>query len=333
MKISEIAALAGVSSAAVSRYLNGGSISEEKKEKIRKVIEQTGYVPNVAARSLRQQRSNSIGVVVPKINSDSVSNLLEGVSSVLSKSGYLTIFGNAGNDKKQELDYLRMMLEAKLAGIILMGTVLTPAHIRFFKDSNRPIVVCGQNHPSVSCIYHDDRRAAREIARHIIGRGRRKLAYVGAVETDVSVGLNRRLGVEEAMLETCMNPADLMKTQVYFTLDEGRKGMNEILDGGFVPDGVICATDTLAVGAMKALQERGFIIPEQVSVGGIGGGLAGTIISPALTTVQLFHRESGERAAQLLLSMIDYNRGHPGERMPPTHTMLGYKLLERKSVY
>ena len=65
------------------------------------------------------------------------------------------------------------------------------------------------------------------------------------------------------MLETCMNPADLMKTQVYFTLDEGRKGMNEILDGGFVPDGVICATDTLAVGAMKALQERGFIIGRQ----------------------------------------------------------------------
>ena len=136
MKISEIAALAGVSAAAVSRYLNGGSISEEKKQKIKKVIEETGYVPNVAARSLRQQRSNSIGVVVPKINSDSVSNLLEGVSSVLSRSGYLTIFGNAGNDKKQELDYLRMMQEARLAGIVLMGTVLTSAHIRFFKAAS-----------------------------------------------------------------------------------------------------------------------------------------------------------------------------------------------------
>ena len=332
MKISEIAALAGVSPAAVSRYLNGGSISEEKKEKIRKVIEETGYVPNVAARSLRQQRSNSIGIVVPKINSDSVSNLLEGVSSVLSKSGYLTIFGNAANDKKQELDYLRMMQEAKLAGIILMGTVLTPSHIRFFKDSNRPIVVCGQNHPSVSCIYHDDRRAAREIARHIIARGRKRLAYVGAVESDVSVGVNRRKGVEEAMREAGLDPDGLVRTQVYFTMDEGSRGMNEILGGGFVPDGVICATDTIAVGAMKALKEHGFRIPEQVSVGGIGGGMAGTIISPALTTVQLFHRESGEKAAELLLSMIEYIREHPGERMPPTHTMLGYKLLERESV-
>ena len=332
MKISEIAVLAGVSSAAVSRYLNGGSISEEKKVKIRKVIEETGYVPNVTARSLRQQRSNSIGVIVPKINSDSVSNLMEGVSSVLSTSGYLTIFGNAGNDRKQELDYLRMMQEVKLAGIILMGTVLTPAHIRFFKESEIPIVVCGQNHSSVSCIFHDDRRAAREITRHIISKGRKNLAYVGAVEADVSVGLNRRLGVEEAMREAGMDPDGLARTQVFFTVEEGCRGMKGILDGGFVPDGVICATDTLAVGAMKALKERGLKIPGDVSVGGIGGGLAGTIISPALTTVQLFHRESGEKAAQLLLSMIDYNRKHSGEKLPLTHTMLGYRLIERESV-
>ena len=332
MKISEIAALAGVSSAAVSRYLNGGSISEEKKEKIRQVIQETGYVPNVAARSLRQQRSNSIGVIVPKINSDSVSNLMEGVSSVLSGSDYLTIFGNAGNDKRQELDYLRMMQEVKLAGIILMGTVLTPAHIRFFKECDIPIVVCGQNHSSVSCIFHDDRKAAREMARYILGKGRRKLAYVGAVEADVSVGLNRRLGVEDAMREAGINPDELVRTQVTFTLDEGSRGITEILDGGFVPDGVICATDTLAVGAMKALKERGFDIPSDVSVGGIGGGMAGTIISPSLTTVQLFHRESGEKAAQLLLSMIRYSRDHSGEKLPLTHTMLGYRLIERESV-
>ena len=332
MKISEIAALAGVSSAAVSRYLNGGSISEEKKQKIKKVIEKTGYVPNVAARSLRQQRSHNIGVIVPKINSDSVSNLLEGVSSVLSRSGYMTVFGNAENDKKHELEYLRMMQEVRLAGVILMGTVLTPAHIRFFKESDMPIVVCGQNHSSVSCIFHDDRLASREITRKILGRGRRRLAYVGAVEADVSVGLNRRLGVEDAMIEAGISPAELVRTKVLFTVEEGYRGMIEILDRGFIPDGVVCATDTLADGAMKALQHRGFVIPDDVSIGGIGGGLAGTIISPALTTVQLFHRESGEKAAQLLLSMIEYSREHPGERLPLTHTTLGFRLIERESV-
>ena len=163
MKISEIAKLAGVSSAAVSRYINGGSISEEKKQKIKKVIEETGYVPNLTARSLRQQRSDNIGIIVPRINSDSVGNLIEGVSSVLNKAGYMAIFGNTENNEKREIEYLRMMQETKLAGIILMGTVFTSEHDRIFRDIKLPIVVCGQNHPAVNCIYHDDRNAAKEI--------------------------------------------------------------------------------------------------------------------------------------------------------------------------
>ena len=332
MRISEIAQLAGVSSAAVSRYFNGGSISEEKKQSIKRVIEETGYMPNPAARSLRQQRSDNIGIIVPKVNSDSVSNLVEGVSSVLNKTGFMAVFGNAENDENREIEYLRLMQEAHLAGIILMGTIITPKHIKIFRDTKIPIVVCGQNHSSVSCIYHDDRCAAREIARHIIAKGRRRLAYVGATESDVSVGVNRRIGVEEAMIEACISPTELVRTQVLFTADEGYKGMCEILDGGFEPDGVICATDTIAVGAMRALRERGYSIPGDVSIGGVGGGTAGTILNPALTTVRLFHRESGERAAKLLLSMIDYSREHPGEKIPVSHTMLGYELIERESV-
>ena len=216
MKISEIARLAGVSPAAVSRYINGGSLSEEKRQIIKKVIDETGYVPNLTARSLRQQRSDSIGVIVPKFNSDSVSNLIEGVSSVLNKAGYMAIFGNAENDEKREIEYMRMMQESNTAGILLMGTVITPKHVGFFRNSKIPVVVCGQNHPSVTCVYHDDKGAAKEITRFIISKGRRRLAFVGAVETDVSVGINRRLGVEEAMSEAGLDPNELAHAQVFF---------------------------------------------------------------------------------------------------------------------
>ena len=332
MKISEIARMAGVSSAAVSRYINGGSISEEKKQRIKKVIEETGYVPNPTARSLRQQRTDGIGVIVPKFNSDSVSNLIEGVSTVLSKSGYLAIFGNAENDEKRELEYMRLMQETRFAGILLMGTVFTAKHIAFFRESKMPIVVCGQNHPSVTCVYHDDKGAAKEITRYMIEKGRRKLAYIGAIERDISVGINRREGVEEAMREAQLDPSALVRVQVFFTVDDGYKGMNDILDGGYVPDGVICATDTLALGAIKALQERGYKVPDDISVAGIGGGFAGTIITPALTTVKLFHRECGERGARLLLSMIEQQREKPDQKLPTTHTMFGYSLIERESV-
>ena len=324
--------MAGVSSAAVSRYINGGSISEEKKQRIKKVIEETGYVPNPTARSLRQQRSDGIGVIVPKFNSDSVSNLIEGVSTVLSKSGYLAVFGNAENDEKRELEYMHLMQETRFAGILLMGTVFTPKHIAFFRESRLPIVVCGQNNPNVTCVYHDDKGAAKEITRYMIQKGRRRIAYIGAVERDISVGVNRREGVEEAMREAQLDPEALVRTQVFFAADDGYKGMNEILDGGYMPDGVICATDTLAVGAIKALRERGFKVPDDIGVAGIGGGFAGTIVTPALTTVKLFHRECGERSAKLLLTLIEQQREKPDEKLPITQTMFGYSLIERESV-
>ena len=324
--------MAGVSSAAVSRYINGGSISEEKKQRIKKVIEETGYVPNPTARSLRQQRSDGIGVIVPKFNSDSVSNLIEGVSTVLSKSGYLAVFGNAENDEKRELEYMHLMQETRFAGILLMGTVFTPKHIAFFRESRLPIVVCGQNNPNVTCVYHDDKGAAKEITRYMIQKGRRRIAYIGAVERDISVGVNRREGVEEAMREAQLDPEALVRTQVFFAADDGYKGMNEILDGGYMPDGVICATDTLAVGAIKALRERGYKVPDDIGVAGIGGGFAGTIITPALTTVKLFHRECGERGAKLLLTLIEQQREKPDEKLPITQTMFGYSLIERESV-
>ena len=332
MKISEIAKLAGVSSAAVSRYLNGGSISEEKKQVIKRVIEETGYVPNLAARSLRRQQSDSVGIIVPRINSDSVSSLVEGVSSVLNHAGYLVVFGNAQNDEKREIEYLRMMQEAKLSGVILMGTVFTPNHIKFFRETKLPIVVCGQYHPSVSCIYHDDRGAAKELTRCMIESGRRSLAYIGAVETDLCVGINRRLGVEDALTENGLSPDELLKVQVRFTVEEGYRGMCEILDGGHMPDGVICATDSLAVGAVKALRERGVNIPGEVSIGGIGGGASGSYLTPSLTTVRLFHRQSGEMAARLILSMIKSLRETPEEKPPVTHTMLGYEMIKRESI-
>ena len=213
-------------------------------------------MPNPTARSLRQQRTDSIGIIVPKVNSDSVSNLIEGVSTVLSKAGYLAIFGNAENDEKRELEYMRLMQETHLAGILLMGTVL-------------PIVVCGQNHPDVTCVYHDDKGAAKEITRYMLSRGRKKLAYIGAIEKDISVGVNRREGVEEAMREAQLDPELLVRSQVFFTATDGYEGMNEVLDSGYVPDGVICATDTLAVGAMKAIRERGYSIPGDISIAAI----------------------------------------------------------------
>lgn len=110
MTIAEIAKLAGVSRAAVSRYLNNGYISEEKKQKIKKVIEQTGYRPSLQAQTLRTKKSKLIGIVLPKINSETISRIVAGISQVLSEKGFQILLANTENNVQKELEYLLSLI-------------------------------------------------------------------------------------------------------------------------------------------------------------------------------------------------------------------------------
>ena len=108
MTIKEIAKLAGVSSAAVSRYLNGGYVSDEKKEQIKKVIDETGYQPSAQARMLRTKKACLIGVVVPKINSESISRITAGIEKVLSERNYQMLLAGTDNTPAKEIEYMRL---------------------------------------------------------------------------------------------------------------------------------------------------------------------------------------------------------------------------------
>ena len=124
MNINEIARLAGVSRTTVSRYLNNGYVSEEKKEKIRKVIEETGYQPSTQAQMLRTKKTKLVGVVLPKINSDTISREVAGISDVLAKRGYQIILANTNNDIEEELKSLSLFRDNQVDGVILLPPCL-----------------------------------------------------------------------------------------------------------------------------------------------------------------------------------------------------------------
>ena len=165
MTIKEIAQLAGVSSAAVSRYLNGGYVSDEKKEQIRKVIEETGYQPSAQARILRTKKACLVGVVVPKINSESISRVTAGIEQVLSRRGYQMLLASTDNDPDKEITYLKLFENYPVDGIILIGTVISAEHRKFLKNSKVPVVVVGQYTKYANCIYHDDYGAGKAMGR------------------------------------------------------------------------------------------------------------------------------------------------------------------------
>lgn len=143
MTISDIAKMAGVSSAAVSRYLNGGPLSEQKRAVIHEVVEKTGYRPDTAAQTLRTGKVNQVGVIAPSIGSQSVGQITAGIASELDAKSYLLLLGNTELDAQRELGYLSAMQRNHVAGIILLGSYYTPQLAQALKNCRVPVVVTG----------------------------------------------------------------------------------------------------------------------------------------------------------------------------------------------
>lgn len=164
MDINGIAQLAGVSRATVSRYLNNGYVSKEKRELIAKVIEETGYVPSQEARQLRTGKSKLVCVIIPKINSESVSRMISGITDVLNASGRQVLLANTDNDERAEVEYLRLFSKrTRVDGVILIATILTDAHRKAIDSLNVPLVLLGQQVEGTACVFHDDYRAVRDM--------------------------------------------------------------------------------------------------------------------------------------------------------------------------
>lgn len=327
MTMKELAKLAGVSPAAVSRYLNGGPLSAEKRRVIRAAIERTGYQPDPAAQTLRTRSTDIVGLIVPKLDSESVSRLAAGASEVLDEAGFACQLGVSGNDPKKELAFLQLFQNRPAAGVILMGTVLTPELERFLQSTGMPVVVAGQNFKGVPCVYHDDYGAALELTRLVLSKGRRRLAYIGAIEQDAAAGEARRRGVQAGLREAGLDP-ELPVEISSFEVDGGRAAMERLLERCPELDAVLCATDRMAFGAMQALREAGKRLPQDVAVTGIGDSWAGEHVEPHLTTARFYYKTCGESAARLLIDRInDKDRSAPMQQV-----VLSYTIQQRDSV-
>ena len=330
MTISDIAKMAGVSSAAVSRYLNGGPLSEQKRAAIHEVIEKTGYHPDSAAQTLRTGKVNQVGVIAPNIGSQSVGLITEGIARELDSKNYLVLLGNTGLDAQREIGYLKAMQRNHVAGIILLGCSYTPQLARALQDCRMPVVVTGQRFPEVPCVYNDDRSATRELTRLMLDRGRKKIVYIGSNEHDQAVGLMRRTGVQDALAMARQTGESLTRICcTAFTMEEGERCMKELLAACPGLDGVVCVTDTVALGAMHALKQAGRKIGADVSLAGVGGSWAGSVTEPGLTTVQFYQKQIGEEAARMLLQMLETKEEHGG---PVRQVTLGYRIVERGSI-
>lgn len=328
MNINEIAQLAGVSRATVSRYLNDGYVSEDKKIRIRNVIEETGYQPSTQAQTLRSRKSRLIGVILPKINSDSISRMTAGIGDVLSKAGYQLILGNTDNQEKEEINYLNVFANYQVDGILLIGTIFTKGHLNVMKQMNIPIVIMGQNLEGYSSVYQDDEHAAYDMACHLLEQDFESpccFAYFGVTPRDKAVGMARRSGVDTALKKYALNVRKSMFLETDFTIEDGYKKAGELFAQCPETDTILCATDQIALGCIKYLKEIGRRVPEEVRIAGLGDTNVSSFITPGLSSVRFPYRETGSEAARMLLEQIEEKKYIRKE------LKMGYELILRDS--
>lgn len=317
--IQDIAKKAGVTKSTVSRYLNGGSISVETAQKIEKVIKEENYTPSPFARSLKAKFSSMIGVIVPRVDSSATALTLMGIDEVVEELNYEFIMNNSRQDSKREIKAIETFARNKVAGIILIATEITLNHIKAIKKCPVPVVIVGQEHHEIHSVIHDDYQAGFELVENLAEIGYHEITYVGVSKQDHAVGVVRKDGVFSGAKVHKFDKIEQLEGD-FSTQKALQIGMDLFKDE--THSLVIAATDNIAVALMKAAQQCGRKIPEEVAIAGFGGYEIGQFMNPTLTTVEYQFKEAGKVSMKVLEKLI---RNIPCEMKTtiPVHVKLG----------
>ncbi|KGX89547.1 LacI family DNA-binding transcriptional regulator [Pontibacillus marinus] len=304
--INDIAKMANVSRTTVSRALNNsGYVSEDVRKKIMSIVEETGYMPSVSAKSLRTKRSGVIGIILPRISTETASRLVNGINDVLSKQGFQILLTDTELQKDKEIEYIRLLKSRQVDGIILSATNINDELLQTIQDVDLPFVSLGQDFPGVTSVVYDDYAASVDVTNMLIQKGYDKIAFIGVGEEDPSVGYERKQAYLQTMAKHDLPVQDHWVETGDFSIESGYEGMKRILQNHDAqPNAVFAVTDRMAIGAMEYLKEQGYKIPEDVAVTGIGASVMSKYVSPSLTTVDYFNKEAGEEAARALLGQL-----------------------------
>ena len=326
MNISKIAKLAQVSPATVSRYLNQGYVSAEKRERIKKVIEETGYTPLASAQTLRTKRNHLIGVIVPKISSESVSRMVDGITEALFGSSYQIILANTDNRIEKEINFLQIFSNNTVDGVIFIATAIGRRHREILREFHKPVVVLSQQEKNRPSVYFDDYGAGFAAAEHLVERGSSRLACLCVLQADKAAGKARLEGFCDAAKKYGIEVDKQLICQVDFQTDGGERGVKKLLKTKKAFDGLFCATDNIAYGAMKALAQVGLKVPEQVKVCAVGDNKMSALFTPALTSVHHHYKTGGMESGKLLLELLK-----DGASPVVKQVKLGFELVVRDS--
>lgn len=324
--IEDVAALAGVSIATVSRAINEPTkVADATRRRVSEAIARTGYTTNAMARSLRMRRSNMILILAPDVGDPNFSNILVGLETEASKRGYGVLIGNTQNDPERESDYLRFLSSNQADGLILLTGHL-PYGIG--PDSRVPPMVA-VNEPvpgsDVPFVGVDNFEGARIAAEHLISQGHRRIAFIGRAPSRASHAL-REQGYRAALSGAGIAVEPLLILDGDGTTESGRQAAEHMFVRDVLPTAFLCVNDATALGVIIALTARRYDLPRQFSIMGFDDISFASFVTPSLTTMKQPRLRIGEAAMDVLLSLLE------GKRPDRNQVLLRSELIVRNSV-
>lgn len=305
--LADVARVAGVSTATVSRCLNSpAQVQAGTRDRVLSAVAQLGYSPNFGARALAARRTGIIGVIIPTMENAIFARAIQAFQEELHLSGLTLLVASSSYSPEIEADQIRTLVARGADALLLIGHDRDPDIYAFLEQRGVPVLISwafdpAQARPSIG---FDNRRAMAGLADVVLGMGHRQIGMISASATGNDRARDRIAGVRDAMRAHGCDPAGLSLQETPYSIANGVAAMARLMAQPAPPTAVICGNDVLAVGALQRARQLGLSVPRDVSITGFDDIELATVVDPALTTVHVPHRDMGRAAARLLVDMV-----------------------------
>ncbi len=329
--IKDVARLAGVSIATVSRYLNDPeSIRGDNRRNVERAIRRADYAPNRLAQNFRRGRTGIIMVVLPSVGDPFFSDVMQGISRVAAERHYSILIRETAMNTLSLDQYSDIVLSKQADGIILLASTCpaTPLRPRATDTPPAPIVLgCENLSPElgpVAAVRIDNYAAAIEATRHLLDLGHRRIAFVNGWR-GAALTADRERGFRDAMASAGLDVDERRVVEGQLSAAGAMQAAEQLLQDPQPPTAIFCANDEMAIGAMHGIRSHGLSIPGDISVVGFDDVRYAALLNPPLTTVAQPGELIGERAMERILAAID------SKAADPTVEIVPHRLVVRKS--
>ncbi|HIC95890.1 TPA: LacI family transcriptional regulator, partial [Candidatus Bipolaricaulota bacterium] len=305
--IREVAKRAGVSITTVSRVLTGNAknhMRPETEERVLQAIRELDYSPNKYARALKRQRTGVIGVLAPDISNPFFSRLLRGVENVAYRHDYLVLTCDAENSLEKENRYIELLIEERVEGVILISAAPRNEEAERLLRKGIHLVMADRRLENIEApvVIADDFKAGYILTKYLLGLGYREIGFIQG-PLNLSTARDRFRGFLRAMEEEGVEVHDRCFKEADYTFEGGYRAAQEILNGR-LPQAIIAANDLMAIGAIRALEDNGFSVPQDIGIAGFDNIPLAALAKPRLTTIAIPAYEMGQEAMEMLMRNI-----------------------------